>query len=299
MFANISKNWINKIKMRIHTHLPRLLLTHLQFLYHQGSTLNVKAPKTLNEKLQYLKLYGYQDLDNRWCDKYEVRRLIEELIGSEVLVPLFASGDDPDQLLDIKLPEQYVFKPNHLSGKVIIQNGTSRGLTPGFLRDCCKEWFKICHYRNSGEPGYKGIKPKYLLEMYLSDSGTRSLTDFKVHCFGGVPKFIQVDIDRQTAHKRDFFTPDWVPLKFQWSIKRQGKHLYPNGSFLTSRPVSLNSMLDFSARISTRFPYARIDWYEVEGKLYFGEVTLFHGGGFEQFTPRSFDFQFGSWLKFL
>ena len=142
------------------------------------------------------------------------------------------------------------------------------------------------YYYISREWGYKYVKPCIKAEKYLVDKKTNDLRDYKFFCFGGIPKYVQVDYDRFINHKRNIYDTEWNLIDL--SIKCAN-----DPSRIIERPVNLDCMLDIAMKLSEGLPQLRVDLYEVNGKVYFGELTVYHGGGIERFTPEKYELIWG------
>lgn len=248
--------------------------------------LNLENPQTFNEKLQWLKLYDSTPLKTRLADKYLVRDWVKERIGEEYLVPLLGVWDSFDEIDFDQLPDQFALKANHGSGWNVIVKDKSK-LDRRDAREKFSRWMQKNYAFNYGfELHYLNIKPKIIAEKYIENID--QVYDYKVLCFDGEPKFIWVDSDRFTDHHRTFYTLEWEKMPVE--------HNYPAEPKGIAKPKNLDKMIQFARQLSQGFAHARVDFYEVEDQLYFGEITFTSGSGTERTTPRSFEKEMGDML---
>ncbi len=269
--------------------LPDKAFLKLRYRAAMGKKLRLKNPETFNEKLQWLKLY---DRDPRYTvlvDKYACREEIAGIIGKQYLIPLLGVWDRAEDMDFDRLPEQFVLKCNHDSASVVIcrdketfDKEAARKKLTGKLKRNLFRWGR--------EWPYKNVKPRIICEKYLSDSGNPP-ADYKIHCFGGQPKFILVCADRFSdgGLTEDFYTPQWERME----VKRP--HL-PNAAQPQTQPPELPEMLRLAAKLAENIPFVRVDFYVVEGHIYFSEMTFFPACGFTAFEPDGYDRLFGQWL---
>lgn len=263
---------------------------YLQMMYYvnMGKKLNLKNPVSYNEKLNWLKLYDRKDIYSKMADKYEVRGIVKDKIGEEYLIPLLGVWDRPQDIDFDKLPNQFVLKCTHDSESVVICRDKSSFDKETAIKQL-SEAMKINYYYNSREWVYKNIKPRIIAEQYMEDTVDGELRDYKFFCFQGVPKALFVATDRGIG-KTKF---DYFDLNFNHLDLLQH---YPNADKPIRKPVNFDKMIEFSKILSKDIPHVRVDFYEVNGKLYFGEITFYHFGGYMPFEPESWDKVFGDWL---
>lgn len=263
----------------------------LKYKANFGKKLNIKAPQTYNEKLQWLKLYDRKPEYTKMVDKYEVKKYVGRRIGKEYIIPTLGIWDCVEDIDFSSLPNQFVLKCTHDSGGLIICNDKSN-LNIEQAKEKLKNALKNKFYIYGREWPYKNVKPRIIAEMYMEDSTTGELRDYKFFCFNGVAKALFIATDRQKANeevKFDFFNMDFEHLDF-----RQG---HPNSKNTISKPVTFDLMKKMAEKLSKGIPQVRVDFYEVDGKMYFGEMTFFHHNGLVPFEPEEWDLTFGSWIK--
>lgn len=250
--------------------------------------LSMKNPKTFNDKIVYLKMnIRYKDA-YRYADKILVRDYIAKKIGKEHLIPLLGKWSSSQEIPYDTLPNQFVLKTNHASGTNIIvkdKNCLDIDVTNKTLND----WLSINYFDRGREYQYRDIEPRILAEEMLIPEDGKDLKDFKIFCFSGVPRIIQVDVNRHTNHTRNFYDIEWNRLKFTI--------LYPEYHGTVEKPEKLNEMLFIAKTLSHKFIFSRIDLYVVQQKIYFGEITFHHEGGFGPILPKEFAYTLGRYIN--
>lgn len=251
-----------------------------------GYSLNLSDPKRFNEKIQWLKLHDRKDEYITMADKYLVKKYVANIIGSEYIIPTLGVWDSPQEINFSILPNQFVLKCNHNSGtgmyickdkSKIDKRSVCRNLKKGIKED---------YYLTGREWSYKHISRKIIAEKYMVDESGTELKDYKVFCFNGKPMYIQVDFGRFTKHERNLYSTDWKYMGFS--------SLYPtNENHIIERPICLEKMLEISSILSKKIPFVRVDLYVIGKKIYFGELTFYHGSGYEKFTPEEWDRKLG------
>lgn len=256
--------------------------------------LDLKNPQTYNEKLQWLKLYDRKPEYIKMVDKYLVKEFVANLIGEKYIIPTLGVWDSFDDIDFDLLPEQFVLKCTHDSGGLVICRDKSRldiQSTKQKIEKCLKENY----YWRGREWPYKHVKPRIIAEKLMQDSKEHpeeGLTDYKFFCFEGEPKamFIATDRDKKDVEtKFDFFDMDFNHLPFTNGHPNSEKKIY--------KPQKFDLMIDLCKKLSKNIPQVRVDFYESEGEIYFGELTFFHWGGLVAFEPEEWDNTFGSWIN--
>lgn len=263
---------------------------YLKLLYRVrvGRPLDLENPRTFNEKLQWLKLHDRNPLYTKLVDKAEVKQWVAERIGWDHIVPTLGVWNSFDEIEFDMLPERFVLKCTHDSGGLVICRNRAT-----FNIDAARR--KIGHalmrnfYWLGREWPYKNVRPRVLAEEYI-DAVTPEITDYKMMCFGGRARCAFTCTGRAENDLRvDFFDLDWNHLPFT-------RH-YPNADVPPTAPARLKDMIALSERLAEDIPFVRVDFYEVAGELYFGEMTFYPGSGFEEFTPEEWDERLGSWIE--
>ncbi len=266
------------------------------FYSNQEYKLNLDAPITLNEKLQWLKIHDRRDISTIHADKYLIRDYIAKEFGEEYLIPLLYVTDNPSSMKFSDLPDgAFVIKSNHSSGDYKIIRDKTLINFERLVVDC-KWWLSFNYFYPGRQWQYKNIKPLVLIEKMLQTSEGKIPNDYKLHCINGEVEFIYVSVDREGVNKRNIYDSNWEPINFTFSAKTKQAKGNIRGEEINP-PKSLSKMIEFAEHIAKMYAYVRIDFYDIEGRLYFGEITHHHGGGFDQFRPIDFDYKFGELLK--
>lgn len=247
-----------------------------RFLSEMGYKLNLKSPQTFNEKLQWLKLYNRNPEYTKMVDKYEVREYIKEKIGEEYLIPLIGVYDKFDDIDFDKLPNQFVIKCNHDSGGLVICKDKSK-LDIESARKKINRSLKTNYYYSGREWPYKNVKPKILIEKYMEDNVDKELIDYKLYAFNGKVDYVMVCFDRFNGGTK------FIYFDRNWNMKKtfSSDGIKYGDSVKLRKPKNLGKMFKFASVLSKNIPFVRVDFYEVNGKLYFGELTFFPSSGFD------------------
>ena len=283
--------------MSIKRHLGRYLsdkvFLQLQYARLMKKRLNLKNPKTFTEKLQWLKLYDRRPEYKTMVDKYKVRDHIAGLIGNEYLIPLLGVWDHPQEIDFKELPDQFVLKCTHNSGTGLSVCKDKSKLDIQAVRKELERGLKEDYYWLGREWPYKDVPRKVIAEKYMTDESGVELKDYKINCFNGRPVFIQVMSGRsKEMFYLDHYDPNWQII----NIQRKDKKSNPQP---VSKPKQLQEMLEIAAILSSNLPYARIDLYIAEDKVYFGEITLYPVSGFIQFADLKTDLELGKLIHLI
>ena len=265
------------------------------FKLEMGYDLDLSNPKTYNEKLQWLKLNYHNPECITMVDKYLSKQYVADRIGEQYVVPLYGVWDSFDEIDFESLPDQFVLKTTHDCGGVVVckdKNDFDKEYAKAFLEKHLKhEYFYHCR-----EWPYKHVKPRIIAEKFMKDSKDQAeegLTDYKFFCFDGEPKAMFIATDRakrDTETKFDFFDMEFNHLPFT--------NGHPNSDKPINKPEQFELMIELAKKLSDGLPHVRVDFYESEGNIYFGELTFFHWGGFVKFDPPKWDEKFGEWIRF-
>ena len=266
---------------------------HVRLMYRLklDKKLNLDNPQTFSEKLQWLKLHDRNPMYTKMVDKYEVREYIKEKLGEEYLIPLLGAYDSFDEIDFDELPTQFVLKCTHDSGGLVICKDKSK-LDLKQAKKKIKKSFKRKYYYHSREWPYKNVKPRIICEKYMVDESGMELKDYRLFCFNGVPRFVAVDfsITDKTKTRRNLYDMDWGLMEEGITYPRV---LVKN----VQKPAKFDEMVKLSKILSKDIPHVRIDFYEINGKVYFGEMTFYHQSGFGRIYPEEFDYKMGSWIE--
>lgn len=271
-------------------------ITYLKWVYYlrTGKHLDLENPKSFNEKIQWLKLHNTSEECARSVDKYEVRNLIAEKIGDEYLIPMLGCWDNFDEINFAELPDQFVLKCTHDSGSVVIcrdKNTFNKRAAKAKLESAMNHNF----FWIGREYPYKNVKPRIICEQLMKDDKSEDLVDYKFFCFNGLPKVLFYASERFTSKdkvaKFDFYDMDLnhLPIK---SYGHENSAIPPSVS-----PENFSKMKDLCRILSNGYPHVRVDFYVINDKIYFGELTFHHDGGFVQLEPEEWNNTFGDWIE--
>lgn len=261
------------------------------YKYKFGKDLSLENPKTFNEKLQWLKLHDRKPEYTSMVDKYEAKKYVSSIIGEEYIIPSLGIWDKFDDIDFDALPDQFVLKCTHDSGGLVVCRDKSK-LHIKKAKSKINSSMKKNFFWVGREWPYKNVKPMIIAEKYMEDSSTAELRDYKFFCFDGNPEALFVATDRQKEGeevKFDFFDMDYNHLNL-----RNG---HKNSDSIPQKPQQFELMKDLARKLSQGIPHIRIDFYEVDGKVYFGEMTFFHFSGLVPFEPNEWDYKFGELIK--
>lgn len=267
---------------------------YLQLVYwaNMHKKLNLENPQSFNEKLQWLKLYDRKPEYTCMVDKYEAKKYVAERIGEEYIIPTLGVWNSFDDIDFTTLPNQFVLKTTHDSGSVVIckdknsfnYENAKKSLTNSLRRD---------YYLEHREWPYKNVPPRIIAEKYMSDNQNAadeesSLKDYKFYCFSGEPKFLYISdrMDDHTKARVSFANMKWESAPF-------GRTDYREFEELPERPQHFEEMIKLARVLSEGFPFLRVDLYEINKKVYFGELTFHPCAGFMPFKPEEWDKKLG------
>lgn len=275
----------------IHKRISDTLYLKLFFKVMMNQKLDLENPRTFNEKLQWLKLYDHNPEYTIMVDKYAVKDYVADKIGKEYIIPTLGVWDSFDYIDFDELPDRFVLKCTHDSGGLVICND-KKTLDLANARNKLEQSMKRNYYWNGREWPYKNVRPRILAEQYMGNGSSDHLKDYKLFCFGGVPRMTLVCSERfsKDGLREDFFDENWNHLP----IKRK---THENSILSIECPEQYELMKQLAAKISDKMIFTRIDFYEISNKVYFGEITFYPACGFEGFEPDEWDLKLGQWIK--
>ena len=281
---------LSKIKTTILKVIPDKLYLEIMYKNRMGKKLTLKDPKTFNEKLQWLKLYNRKDEYSIMVDKYLSKQYVGNLIGKEYIIPTIGRWDRFEDIDFTSLPDRFVLKCNHDSGSVILVDNKSEFDKKKAQKSFSRALSINCYWSGREWP-YKNVKPCIIAEAYMEDCTSGSLRDYKFYCFDGIPKFLYVSegLENHSTAKISFLTCDWQFAPYQRSD-------YKPFEKLPSKPSKFNEMFSIAGKLSTGHPFLRVDLYEINGSVYFSELTFFPCGGFMPFKNPEHDAEIGRML---
>lgn len=282
--------WFERLVRRnLLNFIPDNLYLKLQYRLTFDKKLDLKNPKTFNEKLQWLKLYNRKSIYTTMVDKFASKKFFSERLGEEYVVPsLGGPWYSFDEIDFDTLPEKFVLKTNHDSGGVMLCRDKET-----FDKEKARAFFekhlKINYYWSAREWPYKNIKPCIFAEQFLEDGSGDAIYDYKFFCFNGVPKIMYLSRDRSETPRTDFFDMEYNHLDMRMKD--------PNSDVLPEKPSRFEEMKFLAAKLSSGIPHVRVDFYMIGSHLYVGEMTFFHCGGFVSVKPESWNLEMGNWIS--
>lgn len=266
--------------------MPSRQYLKLLFYAYMGQKLNLDNPRTFNEKLQWLKLYDRRPEYINYVDKYAVRDYIKKTIGEKYLVPLISVHDNVEEIPWAELPDKFVLKCTHGSGCNIICENKQK-LDSVLATRQLKRWLKTNYYYHSREWPYKYVKPRIICETYLQ----KEIVDYKFYCFNGIPRFLYLaqGSNSEGTLKMTFYDVEFKKCNFYRPDHEQL-------DFEPTKPNNFNEMVEIAKILSKNIAFVRIDLFNIEGKIYFSEITLTPGAGFTPFLPVEKEIEIGSYI---
>lgn len=281
---------MKNFKSILYRMIPDTIFLKIFFRRRMGMTLNLTNPQTFNEKIQFLKLYDRKPLYTTLVDKHAVKEYIAREIGERYVVPTLGVWDKFDDIDFEKLPNQFVLKCTHDSGGLIVVKDKKMldvASAKKKIDSCLKRNF---YYENREWP-YKNVPPRIIAEKFLDDNGHVPI-DYKIYCFNGEPYKVMLCLDRDKDEPTKFYSFD-----FEWNLLRhniRGKKA-PEG-FTLPRPQTLNLMYESAKKLSKGIPFVRVDFYDLNGEMYFGEMTFYPDSGFDSAILPEIDDLYGSMI---
>lgn len=283
------RRFLLSIVRKLNFLFPDKLYLQICFYLEMGKKLDLKNPKTMNEKLQWLKLYNRKPEYTTMVDKILVKDYVAKIIGEDYIVPLLGVWDTPDQIDFDALPSQFVLKTNHSGGNtgVVIVKDKSK-----INREAIKEKLQISLksdiYARYREWPYKNVERKVFAEAYLGDD----LADYKFYCYNGYADAVMICVDRQIGDPKFYF------FDKEWNLKRYNKRgKEAPADFTLPKPDGVDKMFELASVLSKDIPYARVDFYNINGQIYFGEITFFPASGFDKNRLPESDALFGEMIR--
>lgn len=284
------KEILRKIYYSIIRWLPDKLVINFENYRAYGRKLpkNKNDIKYFGEKIQWLKLYGHLEKYNDYVDKYLVREYIKKSIGEKYLIPLLGVYNNSSEIVYDELPDKFVLKINNGSAMNIIVKDKNK-INKEKINKKLDKWLKNDYSKIKKEYQYKNVERKIICEKYISDSNGE-LIDYKFFCFDGEPLFVKADLDRFTEHKVNFYDMNWNFIDMRESF-------YKNCNRNVSKPDNFDEMVEIAKILSKDFQFVRVDLYDVDGNIYFGELTFTPASGKNPFYPLEKDVEISRKIK--
>ena len=286
-----------KILMKIETlskgkyRAPDKLVIKEQFRQCYGYELNLKNPKTYSEKLSWLKLYDRKDIYTKMVDKYEAKKYVADIIGDEYIIDTYGIYDNFDDIDFDKLPDKFVMKCTHDSGGIVICKDKSK-LDIEKTSEKIEKYLNRSFYYLYREWPYKNVKPRIIIEKYLEDKKQGQLIDYKFYCFNGEPKFLYIShiLENHDVDKKSFADLNYNKIDLKMGETQEF-------DALPEKPLNFEKMIEIAKKLSKAKAFMRVDLYEVEGKIYFSELTLYPSAALRRVTPEKYEKILGDWLE--
>lgn len=272
--------------------LPDEQYLKLRYWAAFGRKLDLDNPVRFTEKLQWLKLHDRNPEYSRMVDKYQAKKYVADIIGENYIIPTFGVWDSFDEIEFDKLPARFVLKCTHDSGGLVICKDKDK-LDKKKTKEKIEKSLKNNYYLWGREWPYKNVRPHIIAEQFMLDSKESDLIDYKFYCFNGEPKYCQVIKNRSSMETIDFFNMAWEHQNFTGI----GVPLKPQSTLPIQCPRSFKEMKEKAHILSQKMKFVRIDFYEINEKMYFGEITFFPASGFGKIAPEEMDLVLGDLLK--
>lgn len=271
---------------------PDGLFLKIKFRLVMGQKLDLKNPKTFNEKLQWLKLYNRRPEYTTMVDKYAVKQYVAEKIGEQYIIPTLGVWNNVDDIDWESFPNQFVLKTTHGGGGggvVICKDKATFDIDAA--KGKLQKSLDSDIYLNFREWPYKDVTKRVIAEQYMTDESTVELKDYKFFCFNGKVRCFKIDFDRFQDHKANYYDRDAKLLPFGEVC------CMPDFNRVFERPENFDRMIEIVETLSHNIPFVRIDLYNTDGKIYFGEITFFPAAGMGKFNPEGWDLELGKWIN--
>lgn len=282
--------WAHALNRLVYV-LPDKWYLFFRFKNRVGYWPHLNHPRTFNEKLQWLKLNDRHAEYTQMVDKIDAKKYVASIIGDKYIIPTLGVWNSVDEIEWDKLPNQFVIKVSSDSGGIVVCKDKQTLDIEKAKEKLSNGWGKNYYVHNKEYP-YRDLTPRIIAEEYKEDESGYELRDYKIFCFNGEPKILFVTSDRQKAGedtKFDFFDLNWNHLPFT--------NGHPNSKEFIAKPKNFEEMLEIAKKLSVGIPQVRIDLYNCNGQIYFGEITFFHWSGMTAFDPIEWDFKLGKMIK--
>ena len=276
-------------KLGIAKYISDKAFVEKEYFLNIGEELDLLHPQKFNEKLQWLKLYDHNPQYTIMVDKYRARQFIKDIIGDQYLIPLLGVWENPDDIDFDLLPDQFVLKCNHNSGTGMCICKDNKNVDIPRVKRELKKGLRENYYLRHREWPYKDVPRRIIAEKYMIDESGEALTDYKFFCFNGEPRVMYISNDGAENPKTDFFDMEFnhLPIKMK----------DPNSEQLPLKPQSFELMKELAKKLSEGIPFLRTDFYEINGNIYVGELTLYHNAGLSKIEPSEWNLKLGNYIN--
>ncbi len=289
---NPKRTLLKIILMLAKDYMSDELCLKLMYRVQMGEPLNLDNPKKFTEKVQWLKLYNRKPEYTTMVDKYAVKDYVAGIIGREYIIPTLGVWDKPEDIDWEALPDRFVLKTTHGGGGggvVICSDKAALDKADAIAR--LNRSLKSDIYHSLKEWPYKDVRKRIIAEQFMEDTGLHELRDYKFFCFGGQCRCMKVDFDRFIEHHANYYDTEGNLLRFG------EKDCAPDFNKAIHLPDTMPQMVELANKLSKDTPLMRVDFYDVDGKVYFGELTFFPASGMGKFTPEEYDSILGQWIE--
>ncbi len=263
------------------------LYIRLMFLAKEGKWINLKKPQSFNEKLNWLKNHHRKDIYTKMVDKYEVKALVSQVIGDEYVVPCYGVWDRFDDIDFDKLPDSFVLKTtNDSSGTIVVKD--KRKLDIDNVKNRLNRSLKLNYYYSFREWPYKNVKQRIIADMMLDDHTGDVLRDYKWWCFDGKPTYMYLTVKNDNVYE-NFYDMEFNPVNINHKFKRAEPEF--------EKPECFEEMKMLAAKLSKGIPFVRVDFFQINGKVYFGEFTFYDWGAMRRFASDEQDLKLGKLIN--
>ena len=271
--------------------LPDRVFIDIKYYAHFHRFPNLNNPKTFNEKIQWLKLNDRRSVYTTMVDKFQAKEYISKIVGAEYTIPTIGVWNSFDEIDFSSMPNQFVLKTTHDCGGIVICKNKDM-FDKSVARSLLEKHLREDYFYEGREWPYKNVQHRIIAEPYIENTITGDLKDYKIFAFDGQPRVLFVASDRQNQQEETKF--DFYDMEFRHLDIQNG---HPNSKEKINVPSRFEEMKRLAALLSKGIPNVRVDFYEANGKLYVGELTLFHYSGFVPFRPDEWDYKLGSWIS--
>lgn len=262
--------------------LPQEYYARIYYEYYYDKKLNLEQPVEFNEKIQWLKVYYHPPVLHQLVDKYEVRKYVEEKTGKKYLNELYGLYNKVSEVNLEELPNQFVLKTTHGYNNNIIVRDKSK-LDRSKSKYLLHKWMFFNQYYLGGQEwAYKNVPHRIVAEKYLSEIDNKGVSDYKFYCFNGKPEFIEVNIKKESKVWRSYLDTSWNPLEFS-------RNKIPLYDKQVEKPESLEEMVRVAEKLAGKFPFVRVDLYEINRRIIFGELTFYPADARHPFSPEKYN----------
>lgn len=269
------------------------LFLKIKYYLVLGKTLNLKNPQTFTEKLQWLKLNNKQPQYTQMVDKATAKDYVQSILGGEYIIPTYGVWSKFDDIDFSKLPDGFILKCTHDSSRgIVVRNKSQMNVTNMKMR--IEKYQKRNYYVHHREYPYKDVPHRIIAEQFLVNGNDAELMDYKFYCFDGRAEYVQIIANRSSNETIDFYDRDWVHQDF-FGLNPDAK----NAICCHSKPENYKEMFLVADKLSKAIgsPFVRIDLYNVNGHIYFGEITFYPASGMGVFTPNEWDKRLGDLIN--